>query len=269
MGVMMSQDNVDRQAILWSPDNKANVYGVIMDAETAFSLIWSKIVDRINELRAQGKSYEQIGKRMGGVNRATLSRWASGERGGQRTAAVDLLRYLSGLDVDVDFREMGFEFYHLEEISSSYGDTSMDDYAFIPKAEARLSAGDGLFDVSDEKDEALAFRRDWLSSRTISSEKNLVLMSVDGDSMSPTLTDGDTLLIDRGDHAKRLIENRIYAISYDGKIYVKRYLEAPGKILFKGDNDKMSHKDIEIQLNIEQQEHFSVLGRVIWAGKEL
>lgn len=111
-------------------------------------------------------------------------------------------------------------------------DPEMFDY--IPMAETQLSAGGGAFVISEEIEGYYAFRKSWLS-RVASSTKNLVLMRVLGDSMSPTIQEDDTVMIDIG---KRSIkEGMIYAIRFDSTIMIKRLAFRPGgRILIISDN---------------------------------
>ncbi|ADW18604.1 putative phage repressor [Desulfobulbus propionicus DSM 2032] len=111
-------------------------------------------------------------------------------------------------------------------------DPEMFDY--IPMAETQLSAGGGAFVISEEIEGYYAFRKSWLS-RVASSTKNLVLMRVLGDSMSPTIQEDDTVMIDIG---KRSIkEGMIYAIRFDSTVMIKRLAFRPGgRIMIISDN---------------------------------
>ena len=111
-------------------------------------------------------------------------------------------------------------------------DPEMFDY--IPMAETQLSAGGGAFVISEEIEGYYAFRKNWLS-RVASSTKNLVLMRVMGDSMSPTIQEDDTVLIDIG--KKSIKEGMIYAIRFDSTVMIKRLTFRPGgRILIISDN---------------------------------
>ena len=70
-------------------------------------------------------------------------------------------------------------------------------YAFVPLAEARLGAGGGDWVLSEETARLLAFRKDWLHGYATARE-NLVLMTVRGESMEPTIGDGDMVNDRRG-----------------------------------------------------------------------
>ena len=68
-----------------------------------------------------------------------------------------------------------------------------------------VSAGPGAI-VTEELGKAyFAFDERWLKALTASSPSNLSIVRVEGDSMAPTLGDGDDILVDRGDCTERRI----------------------------------------------------------------
>ncbi len=69
------------------------------------------------------------------------------------------------------------------------------DYASIPLHEAWLSAGPGIANAGANIVDHLAFRRDWLARIGVTASQ-LCLARVTGDSMFPTLSPGDMVLLD-------------------------------------------------------------------------
>ena len=71
----------------------------------------------------------------------------------------------------------------------------MNNHSFevVPKVKARLSAGDGSFDVDQKISEYYSFQTIWLSKK--GNPKDMVLMDITGNSMEPELKDGDTVLL--------------------------------------------------------------------------
>ncbi|WP_290925039.1 helix-turn-helix domain-containing protein [Halodesulfovibrio sp.] len=67
------------------------------DQEAAYA--WALIMNRIQALRSEGKTLEEIGKMLH-VTRATVSRWISEDIGGERTTFGDMLRHAKALDID-------------------------------------------------------------------------------------------------------------------------------------------------------------------------
>jgi len=133
-------------------------------------------------------------------------------------------------------------------------DPEMFDY--IPMAETQLSAGGGAFVISEEIEGYYAFRKSWLN-RVASSAKNLVLMRVLGDSMSPTIQEDDTVMIDIG---KRSIkEGMIYAIRFDSTVMIKRLAFRPGgRILIISDN-RHEYEPYEVEMR-----DLHIIGQIIF-----
>jgi len=133
-------------------------------------------------------------------------------------------------------------------------DPEMFDY--IPMAETQLSAGGGAFVISEEIEGYYAFRKSWLM-RVASSTKNLVLMRILGDSMSPTIQEDDTVMIDIG---KRSIkEGMIYAIRFDSTVMIKRLAFRPGgRILIISDN-RQEYEPYEVDMR-----DLHIIGQIIF-----
>lgn len=142
-----------------------------------------------------------------------------------------------------------------------------DEYAFIPRALAKPAAGGGSLETSGETEGALAFRREWIRRKTSTSPERLRVMTVVGDSMSPTIEDGDIVLVDEGCQGGKLDEGRVYVVRKGEEIYIKRYHKGVGCLLFMGDNRDKAFLDVKVEPG--DDDGFRVIGRVLWAGKEL
>jgi phage repressor protein C with HTH and peptisase S24 domain len=134
-------------------------------------------------------------------------------------------------------------------------------YALVPLAEARLSAGGGAFVPSEKASKFLAFRRDWLGAYA-TSPSQAILMSVQGESMSPTIMDGDLVMMDVG---RRLVhDGGIYAIGLGDAISIKRLeLLVGGRVRVISDN-RQEYPPYEVD-----QAELRILGRIIWYAREL
>ncbi|MGE4471060.1 MAG: helix-turn-helix transcriptional regulator [Desulfovibrio sp.] len=219
-----------------------------MDPQRMFSLAWDKIVQEIKRLRSKNMTYEAIGEMMGGVKAATVMRWEKAEpgRGGQKTAAVDLFRYMDGLGLS------------LVDISDQI---EKSDFGYVPKVKAKLGAGASL-EINGEVEQIYAFRKDFLKHLAPKS-RDLVLFEVRGDSMRPTLEDGDTVLIHQGD--KDVVSGKLYACRVGNELMVKKLLVEPGKLRVVSENS--AHGEFSVSLAEGAQEDFTVIGRVRWIGR--
>lgn len=227
-----------------------------------------------------------------GVSARTVYAWKKGERHPNRQ---NLRRLRSYLDTVAEQTESSTELYFphysgterrgthelsgrhdtVEVQPDSNGSTFLappsgpeghqDEFIFVDKAEARPSAGGGSLATSDSSDGRYAFRLDWILHKT-QDANSLKIMEVMGRSMESTLHNGDLCLVNQSD--KNLVEDRVYVVRLDDEIYVKRFSRIPGKYLFRGDNRELAYQDIEIDPRDESRS-WEVIGRVIWAGKDL
>lgn len=159
---------------------------------------------------------------------------------------------------------LGLDFYigPRREAGSIYTtEISNEDFDAIPRYDARLAAGAGAENHNVSLEGALAFRREWLSRYGISAA-SACLMPVAGDSMAPTLHDGDLVLIDQ--RRDRIRNHKVYAlIDSDGMARVKRLDLVRGEmIVLTSDNPE---HPTEIRRG-EEMNRMKILGEVVWSG---
>lgn len=135
---------------------------------------------------------------------------------------------------------------------------------YVPKVEARLSAGTGSLEVSDNIKGYFGFRSDWLRRKGCPSQ--MVLMSITGDSMRPTLENGDLALVNLAQ--TDVVSGGIYAVGVDDSVLVKRLDKRPGKIVLVSDNrDAYAPQELDMTDEIVR-ESLRVIGRVLWWCRE-
>lgn len=135
--------------------------------------------------------------------------------------------------------------------------------ALIKRLALGASAGPGALTDSEDEEGRFGFDPRWL--RNIGSKPaDLSIIHVTGDSMTPTLTDGDDIMVDHGDGADRLRDG-IYVIRKDDEVMVKRLEIEKGKRNFTviSDNPMYARKP---QISSDGVE---IIGRVVWAGKRI
>jgi phage repressor protein C with HTH and peptisase S24 domain len=132
----------------------------------------------------------------------------------------------------------------------------------IRRLNVEASAGHG---ASVDRELALvpmSFDRRWLRELVGSDLDQLSIIRLRGDSMSPTLLDGDDILVNRADGAERLRDG-IYVLRLDDVLMVKRLAINPmsRRVTVSSDNPAYpSWPDCQPQL-------ISVIGRVAWGGR--
>jgi phage repressor protein C with HTH and peptisase S24 domain len=126
------------------------------------------------------------------------------------------------------------------------------------------SAGAGALTDGEEAFSHVAFDKQWLRRLCSGRSDDLSIILVEGDSMAPTLADGDEIMVDRGDAAAR-IRDGIYVLRRDDELLVKRVAASPasGRITLKSDNPAYpTWPDLDLA-------DLTIIGRVVWAGRKV
>lgn len=134
----------------------------------------------------------------------------------------------------------------------------------VPHYAIQASAGGGTLVEAEPIEQHLTLSRDWLARENIGS-KDLIGIYAKGDSMEPTITSGDSLLIDREANVIGS-DGGIYVINYEGELFVKRVQKLlDGRIAVTSDNK--NHMSIEISKH--DLERLKIIGRVVWFGRKI
>lgn len=140
-------------------------------------------------------------------------------------------------------------------------------YAFIPQYTAMAAAGAGHDNPHVEIRSTLAFKKEWLKAKGVQA-KNLRVIYASGESMWPTISHQDVLLVDSSQIEP--VDAGVFVVESvtDGTL-VKRLVKAPFDMwILRSDNaDKVSFEDRSFKRS-EQNEH-QIVGRVIWRGGDL
>lgn len=134
--------------------------------------------------------------------------------------------------------------------------TLIDSYAIY------ASAGHGSEIGHELQTEPMSFRTDWLRKEGFSPER-LAVIRAKGDSMEPTISDNDVILVllANGDAPR----DGLHVIRLDGGLFVKRLQFDPlGAVHVKSDNPAYS----STLISKDERSQLHVVGRVVWAGKK-
>lgn len=109
------------------------------------------------------------------------------------------------------------------------------EYPSIRRVNLKLSAGIVGFAVEhDVEDKSpIVMQRQWFESRGYKPSK-LLATSVKGDSMSPGMNDGDTIVINTEDTTP--VDGIAFAVNYEGELLVKRMMRDSGTWWLSSDN---------------------------------
>ena len=70
------------------------------DAEQTMSKVWHRIISEVRRMREEKYTLERIGSILG-VSKPTVQRLLENNAGGEKTAFIDILRYLKALNIDL------------------------------------------------------------------------------------------------------------------------------------------------------------------------
>jgi len=114
-------------------------------------------------------------------------------------------------------------------------DQDDDSLVQIPMVKLRLSAGITGFQTAPEGRDGgtLGMRRSWIERKQLHAE-HLIAILIKGESMEPTLYDGDTVILNTLD--RKLVDGGVYAINYEGEAVVKRLTRDAGQWWLSSDN---------------------------------
>lgn len=138
-----------------------------------------------------------------------------------------------------------------------------DDFGLIQvRDDIHVSAGDGAIVETEEKSKyCLAFRRDWLKSRGLK-EPDLYVVFARGDSMEPTISDKDSLLVNTAERIPQ--DGHIYVIRSSDTIWVKRIQKLlDGSLLLISDNRLYP----PMQLKLNETCDIEIIGKVVNSSK--
>ena len=204
-----------------------------------------KLIER--KSRENGLSYKELSLKLG-RNHAYIQQFV--ERGIPRKLKEDDRKKLSS-----------FLGVSEEELGGPKG-TLTEDYPSVPEYNILVSAGAGSFVTEEEVRSHWPFNADYLERELRVSQNHLALVEVRGDSMEPTLSSGDRVLVNL--HDINISQPGIFVI-FDGDGTVVKRLER----VYDADrptialiSDNQIHKRYEVD-----DDRVKVIGRVIWAAK--
>lgn len=136
------------------------------------------------------------------------------------------------------------------------------DLVAVPRLDVSASAGPGADLEAESVISHMAFDRQWLRRLCRGRPADVTMIRVEGDSMAPTLADGDDILVDRTDGTDR-VRDGIYVLRREGGLLVKRLAVNPSAstVSITSDNDAYpSWQDCD-------RASITIIGRVVWAGR--
>jgi len=228
------------------------------------------LADRIRRCAEIAGSGDALAQKAG-IPRSTLETYLTGKA---EPKALRIVAIARAADVSIEWLASGdgeerpaIQTPTMPAPVAKYGDASGrdGDFVMVPRYDVHGSAGTGELIHSEQVVDYLAFRADWVRNALGVAHKDLALISVKGDSMEPTLSNGDLILVDTG--ARRVEDSAIYVLKTGEGLFVKRLQhKLSGEVIVKSDNADKYEPEI---YEPEAATHLSVVGRVVWAGRRL
>ena len=136
---------------------------------------------------------------------------------------------------------------------------SRGDWIEVPRLPLGAAAGPGALGSDERPFDSFRFSKRWLKEQGLSGAE-LSTIRVQGDSMEPTLHDGDEILVDR---SQRGLRDGIHVVRLGDALMVKRLAPAgPGRATLLSQN--YAYPPIEVAL-----EEMEIVGRVVWKSGRL
>lgn len=148
--------------------------------------------------------------------------------------------------------------------STQESDARQADIVLVPRVEISASAGPGGLADIEPHGRPVAFDAAALRELAPAGLTGLSMIRVAGESMEPTLRDGDDILVDRDDAADRLRAG-IYVLRVEDVLIVKRL--DPGNagqgFVIRSDNSRFPDWSDYDPASVR------LIGRVLWAGRRI
>ena len=211
-------------------------------------------------IRARGDGYAQLSQLLG-RNAAYIQQFI--HRGVPRKLDEDDRRTLAhyfGID---ETRLGGPEIGRAAAKTGAIRKAPRDQLVMVPRLLLGASAGPGALEGDEAPQGHIGFETIWLR-RLTPNPLALSVIQVAGDSMIPTLADGDDILVDRADGADR-IRDGIYVLRVDDELIVKRLAVNPAQRQFTIRSDNPAYPD----WTDVDPDAVDVVGRVIWTGRRI
>lgn len=212
------------------------------------------LVDRVAEIVAAIGGPSAAARAID-ISRNTLDLWLKGRSKIPLDGATKLAS-LGGKSLD-------WLVHGKDGAASSGAEGLPDGFVTVPMLQISASAGMGRFMSPDEVAGAgvAAFREDWMRSMGLVPSRTHVLTAV-GDSMEPTIRNGDFLLVDRS--VDRVLDNGIYVVVLAGLVLVKRVqVRVNGSLVLKSENPVYGEEVVPP----DEVGDVVIEGRVRWFGR--
>jgi phage repressor protein C with HTH and peptisase S24 domain len=247
-------------------ENARPTHAEVRDLDALSRLVDVEITQRQEKMEAVANRIKSSRSHLSQRDMANLmgvhvNTWGKLERGEIYPDAHQLLLIAAITQCNPAWLLLGGD--HPEHVPENAGLTvGSGDLVLVPSYEVTASAGNGAEVVEENVVGRFAFKKSWISRKGLNPAQ-LAVVTARGDSMEPTVRDGDILLIDRD--AAKIGSDGIYLIERDNQLFCKRLQKLfDGGVKIMSDNARYAPQ----QLSPEAAGDLHVTGRVVWIGGE-
>ena len=226
----------------------------------------SAFVERLQMILAHWPSADRLARAMG-VSPSAFRKWLKGEAEPSRERLVALAR-AAGVGVawlaEGEGPAPAFEPMtgnrRRQSSREAHDELDWSQFVVLPHRPKAAAAG-SVTPPNPSGTEWIALRHDWVRSVCGIEPDELVLETATGESMTPTIRDGNTLLIDTTDRNFRNFG--IYVLEINGQRLVKRVQRKhDGSLVLISDNSAYQPDTVDKSTAAD----VVVIGRVVWSG---
>lgn len=176
----------------------------------------------------------------------------------------DMKKIINHFNISMDYFGSPDDFSNPgDEFSDRQGGEFNEEYIKVNVYDIEAAAGAGAIVENNDVANKLAFKKSWIRSSSNATSNDLAVITVSGDSMNPTLYDGDRILVDMTQTS--LKNDGIYVLRNEDMILVKRISLNPVTKLCTIKSDNTFYESWEGC----QPKDLDILGRVIWMGRNI
>lgn len=208
--------------------------------------MYERIKLRMSELEL--KSVDVV--KMAGVSKGTVSQWLNGIG---KPKGENLLKLAEALQCKPEWLQFGG--IRIPDV----GNVDIPNTYDIPVYDIQFSAGFGSEGVDNAELETIAIPEQLLLMMKVN-PAHAMIVKIKGDSMEPTLNDGESIVIDTG--SSKPVSDQVYAFKFEGELKVKRFVkEYSGLWSIKSDN-KFNPAYQDQSIDLSNVNGIEVIGRV-------
>jgi len=180
-------------------------------------------------------------------------------RGASRPSMVYLQHLYDELRIDLNWLLTGEQ----GEGHAAMAKPSASELVYAPMFDVQASAGFGAEVLSEDIEDYFAFDKNWLSRQLGVATDQLAFVSIRGDSMLPTLNEGDHVLVDMS--KKSLSQNDLFLLHTEQGLMAKRLNKHKDGIEVVSDNPQYQNWLI----TQDNQSMNQIVGKIVWCARSL